>query len=417
MNLLKRYKGAIKDFLFSFTAYALPVIALQFAVQPYIAAKAGSEENGLFLALYSIVKLCVSVLIAPLANVRLLNKKNCEENPLHDRGFNALFLLISSVALSVCTVFCFLYRGASADLWDVLRLVGFLLLVCAHDFYAISFRLSINYKMILIDNALIVGGMLAGLLLFRFTGQWEWVFICGYTMGLTFVLVNTRCWRRGVRLQDVRYCIKQYGQLCTSAGLNNATVYCDKLLIYPMIGGYAVSVYNAAAVVSKMVSVVSVPVRNVLLSYIVDKDRFALPRKGRTKLWLLAGGGLVVGYGAFYVASLVFCRLLYPQYFEAAQRYIPFILLAIILETMSNTINVVLLRFAPSRVQIWIFGGKVATYLAGVILLSGWLQMGLFGFCSAILIAALVQMAVVLVYFVKVIINHNNTEGVNSDVS
>ncbi len=418
MNLLRRCKGAIKDFFFSFTAYALPIVALQFVVQPYIAATAGPEENGLFLTLYNIVKLCVSVLVAPLANVRLLNKKNCEQNPLHDRGFNALFLLVSSVALAVCAIFCLLYRGASADLWAVLRLVGFLLLVCAHDFFAISFRLHINFKIILIDNALIVGGMLLGLLLFRFTGQWEWVFICGYIMGLTFVLINTHCWRRGVRLQDVRCCIKQYGQLCASAGLNNATVYCDKLLIYPMIGGYAVSVYNAAAVVSKMVSLVSIPVRNVLLSYVVDKDRFTLPHKGRAKLWLLAGSGLVVCYGAFYVVSLVFCRLLYPQYFEAAQHYIPFILLAVIMETVSYIINVVLLRFAPSRVQIWIYGGKVVTYLAGVMLLSGWLQMGLFGFCSAILIAAGVQMAVVLTCFIKIIVNHNNNvEGMNSGVS
>lgn len=398
---LKRYGKMIKDLVYSFAAYALPTVILQFAVQPLVAAMTGAEENGLFLSLYNAIKLCVSVLIVPLANVRLLDKKECAQVEGYNKGYNALFLLVTAGAMAAMVGFSLIYRGSSAGIFDYIRLFAVVILLCAHDFYSIAFRLDINYKNILLDNGLIVVGYGLGLLLFRWLGCWEYIFISGYAFGLTFVLCKTKIWRSGMKLTEVKRVIPRYSQLCASSGLNSATVYCDRLLIHPMLGGAAVSVYNAAAVVSKVISVVSAPVRNVLLSYIVDKDRLSLPKKNLKKLLVLGIVGLVGIYGCFYLASLVLCRLLYPQFAQEALRYVPLILWAMIMETASNILNVALLRFSKSSIQVLVSGVKIGVYVGSVLLLTGLLSMKLWGFCVAILLADGAKFVLVLYHFIK----------------
>ena len=407
---LKRYTKTIKDLAYSFLAYALPTMVLQFAVQPLIAARVDADANGLFLSLYNAIKLCISVLIAPLANARLLHKKNCIEDRSWDKGYNMLLGIVALLASGIMIAFSLFYRGVSASAWDYLRLIAVTVLLCAHDFYYIAFRVEINYKNILIDNALIVLGYGAGLALFWQFGCWEYVFISGYAIGTLFVLCKTDIWRAGIGFKAIKNVLPKYMPLCAASGLGRATTYCDRLLIYPVIGGYAVSVYNAAAVVSKIISIVTVPVRNVLLSYIVDKDKIEIKKKQLQKIAVLTLVAVLPIFGCFYFASAVFCKLLYPQYFADALQYVPYILGAMILDTGAAALNVVLMRFSKASLQIWTAVVKITIYLASIFLLTGLLEMGLLGFCLAILFADGARFILVLYHFMKNITVKNDLE-------
>lgn len=68
-------KKIIIDFGYSFIAYALPVAMIQLAVQPIIAKITEVSVNALFIVMYGVVKLCVSVIIEPLASLRLIEKE------------------------------------------------------------------------------------------------------------------------------------------------------------------------------------------------------------------------------------------------------------------------------------------------------------------------------------------------------
>ena len=396
-----KYKETFKDFLFSFAAYALPNVALQFVVYPLIAAVIDAEANGLFLTLLNTVRLCVTVLLATLANLRLLEKKACNENKNCEKNFNFLFLVAIAISFVVTLTFSLMYNNG-ASVWAHIRLIVFLLLLCAHDYFAIAFRVIINYKMLLIDNLLIIAGYAVGVLLFLWLGWWELIFICGYAFGLTFVLLKTVSWRKGVRMNGAKALVPRYSQFCSSSAMNHATTYCDRMLIYPMLGGYAVSVYNAAAIISKIITLVSVPVRNVMLSYIVDQDGPVIKKASLRKTAKISLIGLVGIYLGFYLASLVLCKLLYPQFYADAVHYIPIVLLAILIETIAQVLNIVLLRFAKASLQIWISAVKIAVYLLCVLL--GWLlNLGLMGFCLSILFAAVGQLLVAGYHFSKVI--------------
>lgn len=396
-----KYKETLKDFLFSFAAYALPNVALQFVVYPLIAAVIDAEANGLFLTLLNTVRLCVTVLLATLANLRLLEKKACNENKNCEKNFNFLFLVAIAISFVVTLTFSLMYNNG-ASVWAHIRLIVFLLLLCAHDYFAIAFRVIINYKMLLIDNLLIIAGYAVGVLLFLLLGWWELIFICGYAFGLTFVMLKTVAWRKGAKINGAKNLVPRYSQLCSSSAMNHATTYCDRMLIYPMLGGYAVSVYNAAAIISKIITLVSVPVRNVMLSYIVDQDGPVIKKASLRKTAKISLIGLVGIYLGFYLASLVLCKLLYPQFYADAVHYIPIVLLAILIETIAQVLNIVLLRFAKASLQIWISAVKIAVYLLCVLL--GWLlNLGLMGFCLSILFAAVGQLLVAGYHFSKVI--------------
>ena len=168
-----------------------------------------------------------------------------------------------------------------------------------------------------------------------------------------------------------------------------------------MIGGESVSVYNAAAVVSKMMSIVSVPIRNVFLCYIVDVNRVNVGKKRLGKLVAVLGIGTVGLYGVFYIAGVLFCKILYPQRFDKALGFIPIILLAVLFETYSGIMKVYLLRFEKTVLQVATSCIKIAAYAIGIVVLVWALDMGLAGFCFAILIADAIQLVISVVYFVK----------------
>lgn len=394
-------KRPIIDLIYSFVAYSLPTCVLQFIVLPFIARQLSSEDNGLFLTLFNAIRLFVSLLIVPLSNIRLLKKKECVAEPQLEKEFNFLFLLGTSIS-GVCVLLLgMFYYEWTFSTFEMMRLLAVLLLLAAHDYFAIAFRINITYKSILIDNLMIVFGYLLGLLLMLKFGYWELVFISGYTCGLGYTLTRTTLWLKGIKLFAQKRVVSKYCQLSVSSGLNNATTYCDKMLIYPLIGGYSVSVYNAAAVVSKMMSLVSVPLCNVLLSYIVDTDTITISKKKRKMITLFAIGGSFVIYGMFYAVSVIFCRILYPQYFEVALQFIPIILLAILFETYAGLLKVYLLRFERTILQVITSSIKIVLYLVCVLILNVMFKFGLLGFCLSILIANSVHCFIVALLFLN----------------
>ncbi len=414
MNYLKKIKRPLIDFIYSLAAYALPTVVLQFVVFPVIARNTTPDANGLFLALFNAIRLCVSLFIVPLANMRLLKKKDCIDDESKDKGFNLLFLTVLGMSALITVGFAVFYYKNGAELFDIIRLLLVLVLLSAHDYYAIAFRVNITYKTILANNIMIVIGYLIGVPLMLKTGYWELIIICGYALGLAFTLIKTNYWRKGLKANLSRGVIGEYAQLSASSGLNTATTYCDKMLIYPMIGGYNVSVYNSAAIVSKLMTLVSAPMRNVFLSYIVDTDKVSLSKKKLGKLGLIGLAGTGFLYGGFYAASLILCRVLYPQYYGAALSFIPIILLAILFETYSGLLKVYLLRFEKTSLQVITSAIKVVTYLGGVLALTVLLKMELMGFCLSILLADALQFIIVLYFFIK---NIMKQVGGKKDVS
>ena len=353
------------------------------------------------MALFNAVRLCVSLFIIPLSSIRLLKKKDCIDESKFEKGFNFLFLTVTAISVLIIIVLGLFYYKFVFDFWAMTRLIAVLILLATHDYFSIAFRISIDYKKLLIDNLMIVLGYAIGIFLMLQFGYWELIFISGYVFGLIYTLTKSNMWRAGVQRFIKKETIKEYSQLSISSGLNTSTTYCDKMLIYPLIGGLSVSIYNAAAAVSKIMALISVPLRNVFLSYIVDTDKVTISKPKLKKLSFISIGASILIYGVFYFASVILCNFLYPQFFKDALHFIPIILLAVLLETYTGLLKVYLLRFENTLLQTITSITKVSVYLICVLLFTVVASLGLTGFCLSILISECVHFLMVLIFFIK----------------
>lgn len=403
LGIIKEHKQILIDFIYSFIAYALPTIVLQFVIQPIIAEKLSANGNGLFIALFSVLKLMINVFIMPLANLRLLRKKDCEKIDTLNAYFNFLFIMATSCAVLIGSFFYAFYRELSFEIFDIIRFLIILMLMGIHDYYMTAFRLLLNYKKIVIDNCLIVAGYGIGIFIFIKTGVWEYIFICSYSFGTAYIFLNTNLWKSYPSTKCGNNLLHQYGELSASDLLKNISTYCDRLMIYPVLGGYDVSVYNAATVVSKAISVVSAPLRNVLLSYLVNHDKLSISEKKIKKILLFTISGFAAVFIVFCGFSFIVCLFLYPKYVASARPYILIVTLAILIETCGAILNIILLRFAKTKIQTIIAALKLGVYLIAVILLTVVLKIGLWGFCMAILLADIVYIVAVFVALKKYI--------------
>jgi len=398
--VIGKYKKVLTDVLYSIVSYALPTVMLQMVAQPFIAAKLTGAQNDLFLTLLSAVRLGVNVFISALANFRLLEKNKCQEDPQHEKRINFMFCIACTLCALLAGGLSIVYCGG-VD-WSVLLMVILVaVLISFHDYYVICFRVNIDYRKVLIDNTLIVAGYGVGLLCFSIVPRWELVFISGYLFGSVYVIASSDMWKKGTDRKVSGTLYGKYAALSASSALNNSITYCDKLLMYPMLESGSVSSYNAASVVSKIISLVTVPLRNVLLSYVVNRKKLEITRKHLVMFLMAILGGCLVLYAGGFGMSHLLCNLLYPMYYGAAKMYIPIIMLTIIFESLASLGKIVLMPFAKASLQTLLSAVKLGVYVLMIILLEFVFRLELLGFCLASLLANTAMMVCVFGHLLK----------------
>lgn len=387
-------RGVIIDIAYSGIAYALPTAVLQIIAMPMIARHLNANMNGLFLTILSGVRLMIAVFIVSLSNLRLIDKKNCNSDAALESAFNALALVSCVICSTLALILTSIYSSVDGCFEYILVLL-FTLFYCLHDYYAIQFRVEIDFLKILIDNTICSLGLLLGLLLFRFVHYWQVVFIVAYFLSTLYVFLNTDSWKKGIDFANMGVLVKRHIQLGSASGLNSAIAYCDRLIMFPVLGGAQVSIYNSASVVSKVVSLVSVPINNVLLSHIVDKEENCL--RIRKNLFIIIILAVPITLLCIYCASVVLCMILYPMYYRDAATYIPMISFSVLVESLSSIMNVALMRFELAGLQTRISTLKIAAYLTSMFVFVVLLRMGLNGFCIALLFSSMFRMIYILI--------------------
>ena len=375
----------IKDLFLSVLAYALSAVALTFVVQPAMSRIVDDEVYGRFLTLLSMIRLLVGVFITSLANLRMLRELDYAEKGVKG-DFN--FQLLLSMALSSVILVVVLYIYQSRSIWEYVLCIITMLLIMVHDYFSVYYRVVIQYSKLVLDNILIVVGYGIGLLIYYFvTPVWQIVIIGGYVCGTLYVLFTSPYCRETVKRTPLYgETLKKHGQMGTSMLLKDTINYCDRLLIYPILGGGQVSIYSAASVVGKVIQLVSTPVQRVLLSYIVRRN--TVDKKDLKKVLLLSAPLFAVAYAGLYVVGRILLPIMYPQYADAAAGILWIILLAIIFNTIAAMFNTILMRFDKTSIQIWIPLARLVCYLACALPLVG--AFGLMGFCWGYLASAVV---------------------------
>lgn len=390
-------KRIISDIILNMFASFIPIFALQFLILPQVASKVSAESYGQILSIVAFMNLSVSAFGSALSNSRLIHFKKYEE--LKIQGDFNILLVVSIIGNVIIMIAGLLYYGKSLQLVSLGLILLSSILFLLKTYLSVEFRIRLNFKYILLNSVLLFLGYLIGFILFLFTGFWIIIYLCGFGLSVIFIVSKTEIWKESfIKSPLFKSTAVDTIMLFGSGIMVSLGIYIDKLIIFPLIGGIAVSIYYTASILGKTIALVIGPITSVLLSYLAQMKTFS---KHNFKLLLLISSILgIIGYWIVLLLSKPFLTIVYPQFVDEALKYIPITTSSIIIIIIGNVLNPVLLKFCSPKWQIFTNGVYMLVYIP----ISVWLlnMYGLIGFCYGALFAAVVKIGIMItVYYVN----------------
>lgn len=393
MKKKARIKKVTGDVILNIIASSFPTLLLQLFILPYLSAVVANEEYyGSIISLISIFSLFSGAFGAPLNNTRLLlDEKYRKENLEGDFPL----LVYSSATISfLLTFISVIFYQRQTSIINALLIATVTTLAVLCNYYLVSFRLQLNYKKILVNSIVQSIGYLFGCWLFLVTKHWELIYISGYGLSLIYILGNSRLKQESFqRTALFRSTCYHLVILVASSFLANTLIYIDRLFLYPLLGGTAVTTYYVSTLIGKSTAMAISPVSGVMLSYFSKME--TIKRKHIVYIFFLALGLGTLGYFVCILIAPYFLRLIYPDVVEMAMRYLYLNTATAIIDVLSTVINPIVLKFKSVNWQITIYLLNITTYIVLVIPLAK--HYGLMGFCIGGFIATIIKTAMLFV--------------------
>ena len=390
------------DIVLNIIATALPIAVLQLVIYPHLARELGGDEYGLMLTIYSVWIMISNSLGVVLNNVKLLRHHDYQD---HSAGGDVAVLLRKWLAVGTTVVFVFLwvYVGTFTVAHIIL---GTVISVCIllKAYLEVGFRINLNYIAILINNVLLTSGFFVGYAIFTKTNIWEFVFLFGYVFSFLYCAYKTKLLLEKPKKTELyREVNADAYSLVVATIINNLINYADKLVLYPLMGGTAVSIYYTATVLGKITGMLTGPINSVILSYISrwdnSKSNFFF------KILLLGLALLTIAYFITIIVAKPVIQFLFPQWVEEVIIILPLTTVTIMLTVLASFLQPFVLKYCNMKWQIAISGIGSGTYFVAAMIL--WRYLGLKGFCIGTIIGAMVKLIVMIVVY-----SHNS--NVNS---
>lgn len=384
------------DMVLNLIATAVPTFVLQLIILPLIGSRMNSESYGLLVTILALLNVVPSTFGNTLNNIRLIYDNEYKSRNI-EGDFNAILIIFGLMNVIVVGGMSYYYDEKITPI-SITLIILVALAWMAKEYYAVAFRLVINYKAILINNLYHVIGYGIGYGLYIVTDQWQLIYLCGYVFGLLYIFRHSVLWKEKLAITKLFKEVTIQGILLLIAGiLTRVTVYADKMLIYPLLGGTVTSLYYVATVFGKVVALVVTPVTSVVLTYLAKNKK----RNNSLFKKTLCTGSLVccIGYLCCIVLSRPVLGILYPQYIDEAMKYIYITSATTVLYALITVVNPFILNYFTMWWQIAINGLSAIMYVAfSVGLLS---LFGLMGFCIGALISNIVKLLFSIAIYYK----------------
>jgi O-antigen/teichoic acid export membrane protein len=385
----------IYDSGINIVASAIPIVLLQLVIFPILAKNIGDVQYGIVLTLISLSLLLSQPFGNVLNNIRLL--ENNSYNKINNNGdFNVLLLisiLINSIFIVIGTIY---YQGFHYPSIILMIMLSSLDLIRAY--LIVTFRILLNYKAILINNVILGIGYLIGYLIFKVTDLWQLIYVLGSTFSLIHIIKNSSLVKEGFTLtKNFKQTTHKSISLFFSVLINSLMTYADRLLLFPLLGPSAVTVYYTSTIFGKVITRVITPISGVILSYITKIERMRIK-----DLFYLIGFMVIIGIGGYFLTIFLSKPLLYFLYPEWAKDSIQLIYITTattIIGIMCSLLHPFILRFNNVNWQLFISGISLILYILLTLLLFNY--WGLLGFSLGILITNIIKFIVMFSIFLR----------------
>lgn len=350
MKILEKIKGITGDLIYSVLGLVAMNGVIQLVLYPFFNSSLGSEQFGNVLTMISLVSIMGSTFGTAANYSRMVSHtKGVDSN-----GDYNVFLLIIAVASVGVSIVGVLWLGEGG----IVYFIGYYLLmvVTVMRYYGdVEFRLNVNYKRFLIYYLLISAGYLIGIACFKFTASWILAMLVGEMLAVGYVIITGSIFRKpflkpskNFKTNFVSFALLSGTELIATLILN-----ADRIMLQAFAGGTAVTVFYAATLIGKMVSLVSMPLNGVIIGHLARydgklKDSTFVKLCGGSILLSLVLNVLCVG------VSYVFVGIMYADIFEMVKPYFWLANIGQVFYFVSNTLTVILLRFTDEKYQLYI---------------------------------------------------------------
>ena len=180
--------------------------------------------------------------------------------------------------------------------------------------------------------------------------------------------------------------------LLLSGIFNSLLNYADRIIIYPMIGGEAVTIYYIATLFGKIIGMVVGPMNSVVLSYIAKIDK--LSQKFLSYVLGITAFAGVIGYVICMSLGKFGIKILYTDYYEEVVRYLPITTVTAMFMMAISVVFPFVIKCCSMKWQVIIDAISFVCYVViGIVLYDVY---GLMGFCIGVMIAFLTKFLMML---------------------
>ncbi len=363
---------------------------LQLLVYPWLNRELGSAPLGDLLFIMGLAGILGPSVGQALNASRLVARR---DYPVTNGDYDRLLLLFGGVGTAIVLLISFRSFGRILEI----PLIAVLLILMVFRYYGdVEYRISLNYRRYFVYYAVLTAGYLLGYLLYRLTGLWPLIFLCGEFLCLFYLWLTGSVFRRFFEKSEYYAAVVRRGSfLILSYVITNVTLNLDRVVLYFLAEQLAVTQYYAVSLIGKTMVLLVIPINTIIISYLTRREKHLDRREFHR--FVLAGCAVALLF--FLIAQVVtpvFLKLFYSNLYPDVRPYITIVNASQILGLLAAYLFIVVLTFTGEKWQMIL----QVIHLIVIVSLSvpATVKAGLYGFSIAVLVANAVRVGVVIVF-------------------
>ena len=376
---LKKYEPFFKDLFLNTFSFAIYILAQQILFMPLMGKMLSEDMFANFVIYISIF----SILTNSLGNELGITSQVIKTDE-DDYKYIKLLLVTSCITAIISFVGCIILKFSFIDC-VMLSIAMFLANV--RLFIGGYFRKYKLFKNVLVQNAFYMVGMIIGLIIFYYKRIIFIPSILAEAFSLIYSLskYNIIKFLSKNTIVDTKI-IKGFSSFSFVSFLGNMLTYFDKIMIYPILGTYAVNVYYSTSTMSKIVNMVINPIHGVLLTWINKGDndynkKIIIKAIKASLVFIIIS--ILISIPVTYLAV----KMLYGQYFLSSKTIVFPISLALGFSVGMTIIKSFVMKFIKTKELVFMYILYILIFIICSIIMSN--KLGIIGFAYSSFIAKL----------------------------
>lgn len=394
-QIFNKIKKFTKDISLNIVSNLLIIGTTQLIINPFLAAKYGTENFGVMLSITGIATIISSVFGTALNNTRLINDaKYKKSNVRGDFNFLLIIGIISSLFLSIIVLSFFF---TNIKFVEYFYIIIYILLCVLRSYIQVFYRLNLSFDRLIKESVAVIIGYLLGILFSEFFSHWIIVYLLGEMAGVIYLTITVKWFKEPLKKTIFwNSTFLSYSQLGFTNVIASSLTYMDRILIFPVLGSSSVSIYYIATVVGKMGSFIATPLSNMLLSYLANIESNKVSKYFK----YIIVCSFLFGFGTYFlllfVTPYVLDILYSDEMVRGALNIYKLTNIAITIQMVNTIIRPLIIKFCPAKWLILNQGAGLLVYLLSSLVLMD--SFGLSGYCISAIITQ------VLLYGINVFI-------------